>query len=239
MKRSLFAAAAVLLMSTAAHADMLFTIPPHVSNGVMNMRSGPGVNHGLLGAIPAGETVRASHCAPRDDGVRGANWCLVNWNGMRGWVSQAGLLPYQPPVVAQSPYQAQAAIQPPPLPAPRQDQSSLLCEAPRLVAGNLGPDTNPVVQTDIRYDIRDGYWTVRHIMLNGQIANRDEQYAMNDESNPSVKMLRWTGNFVRDANLYMVGSVEKINGEIVYSETQYRGQALRFQSVARCRVVGG
>jgi uncharacterized protein YgiM (DUF1202 family) len=75
--------------------SMLFMIPYDVSEGHMNVRSGPGTNHGLLGAIPAGQTVGASRCAPRDDGIAGANWCLVTWNSLTGWVSQAGLMPLQ------------------------------------------------------------------------------------------------------------------------------------------------
>jgi Bacterial SH3 domain len=86
-------AAALALTVTIADADMLFTIPTSVSEGHMNVRSGPGANHGLIGAIPGGQTVSASRCVPRDDGIRGADWCLVTWNGMRGWVSQAGLMP--------------------------------------------------------------------------------------------------------------------------------------------------
>ena len=95
-------ATAGVLLCTAAHADMLFTIPPGVSGGHMNVRTGPGINYGLIGAIPSGQTVRASRCVPRDDGVRGADWCLVTWKGMEGWVSQAGLMPVPvaPPPVA-------------------------------------------------------------------------------------------------------------------------------------------
>jgi hypothetical protein len=116
--RSLLAATAMLLISTAtasavelnctttaselhcamagpppAEAPRLFFVPREVSAGHMNVRTGPGTNHGLIGAIPAGATVSASRCVPRDDGIPGAYWCLVNWNGIRGWVSQAGLMP--------------------------------------------------------------------------------------------------------------------------------------------------
>jgi hypothetical protein len=76
-------------------ATMTFIIPPGVSGGVMNIRTGPGANYGLIGAIPAGQMVRASRCVPREDGIAGADWCLVSWNGLTGWVSQAGLMPVQ------------------------------------------------------------------------------------------------------------------------------------------------
>lgn len=78
-----------------SEATMLFQVPPYVSNGVLNVRSGPGVNHGLVGAIPAGQTVSASRCVQRDDGTVGADWCLVSWNGVTGWASQSGLMPLQ------------------------------------------------------------------------------------------------------------------------------------------------
>ena len=78
-----------------AEASMTFMVPPTVSGGVMNIRTGPGANHGLIGAIPAGQIVRASRCVPRDDGIAGADWCLVSWNGLTGWVSQVGLMPMQ------------------------------------------------------------------------------------------------------------------------------------------------
>jgi len=77
-------------------SEMLFVIPSDVSSGHMNVRTGPGTNHGLLGAIPAGQTVRASRCVKRDDGIAGADWCLVTWNGLTGWVSQVGLMPVTP-----------------------------------------------------------------------------------------------------------------------------------------------
>lgn len=75
--------------------EMVFMIPPNVSAGHMNIRTGPGANYGLVGAIPAGQVVKASRCAPREDGIVGADWCLVSWNGLTGWVSQAGLMPMQ------------------------------------------------------------------------------------------------------------------------------------------------
>ena len=78
MKKLLMMTSAVFLC-TAAHADMLFTIPLGVSEGHMNVRTGPGANHGLIGAIPGGQTVSASRCVPRDDGIRGAEWCFVTW----------------------------------------------------------------------------------------------------------------------------------------------------------------
>lgn len=84
-----------LAPTPTAEKTMLFMVPPNVSGGIMNIRTGPGANYGLIGAIPAGQTVRASRCVPREDGIAGADWCLVSWNGLTGWVSQVGLMPMQ------------------------------------------------------------------------------------------------------------------------------------------------
>jgi uncharacterized protein YraI len=48
--KSLLASAAFALLATTAHAAV-YTVPSDVSAGHMNIRSGPGTNHSLLGAI--------------------------------------------------------------------------------------------------------------------------------------------------------------------------------------------
>ena len=98
VKKLLMSTCAVFALCGTAHADIMFTVPQGVSEGHMNMRDGPGTNHSLIGAIPAGAVVSASQCVPRDDGIRGANWCHIYYNGIRGWVSQAGLMPGGTPV---------------------------------------------------------------------------------------------------------------------------------------------
>lgn len=47
------------------------------------------------GSACAADDRRAS-CVRRDDGIAGADWCLVTWNGLTGWVSQVGLMPVTP-----------------------------------------------------------------------------------------------------------------------------------------------
>lgn len=77
-------------------ADQMYQVPLDISSGRLNIRNGPGVNYALVGAIPAGTRLRGKpplQCRPREDGVRGADWCHVSWNGYDGWVSQAGLMP--------------------------------------------------------------------------------------------------------------------------------------------------
>lgn len=224
MKRSLLlAAAAVLLMSTAANADILFT-----TTSAAKLRNGPGTTHALVGEIPAGNLISASRCVPRDDGMRGADFCLVNYpdgetprRQPAGWVSQAVLMPYQEQQT------------------PRAESNGLECDPPVIVAGSVGEDRNPVVRTDVRYSIDERAWHVRHILRSGLMVARDEQYAMSDESNVKIKVLRWSGTWTRNPAVYMIGTVEKNpRGEIVYAETQYRNSVLQFQSIARCSVVG-
>ena len=59
----------------------------------VKIRRGPGSNHDLLGTIPTGVDVVAARCVPRDDGLAGADWCLISWRGLTGWGSRANLMP--------------------------------------------------------------------------------------------------------------------------------------------------
>jgi hypothetical protein len=182
MKTKLLVAAAALALTVAtAHADMLFTIPPGVSSGHMNVRNGPGANHGLIGAIPGGQTVSASRCVPRDDGVRGADWCLVTWNRLRGWVSQAGLMPM---------------IEEPVQPVNRGSGPDLICGAPRVLLGDDPRDNNPVVSVEVTYNPDAHAWHVFHRMANGQVISRSEQYAITDWSDN--RRSQWTGSLNRN-----------------------------------------
>jgi uncharacterized protein YraI len=64
-----------------------------VSDGYLNMRTGPGQYHGIVAAIPAGacEVMKAGRCVPPDDRISTYDWCFVRWNGSTGWVSAGGL----------------------------------------------------------------------------------------------------------------------------------------------------
>ena len=92
IRTTILAAALATALTGTAHATM-YTIPLDVSAGHMNIRTGPGTNYALIGAIPAGRTVSATRCVARQDGIRGADWCVVNWEGISGWVSKSGLMP--------------------------------------------------------------------------------------------------------------------------------------------------
>jgi len=76
-----------------AAAVLYFQVPFDVPGGKLNMRTGPGSNYDLIGAMPPGAQVTASRCAPREDGIAGADWCLVSYRGQTGWASRAQLMP--------------------------------------------------------------------------------------------------------------------------------------------------
>jgi uncharacterized protein YraI len=66
---------------------------PAVSEGYLNMRTGPGQQHPIVAAIPAGtgDVVLAGRCVDPNDGISTYQWCPVRWNGHIGWVSSGGL----------------------------------------------------------------------------------------------------------------------------------------------------
>jgi hypothetical protein len=57
------------------------------------MRSGPGQDHSIVVAIPAGsDGVTIGQCRSADDGRSRYSWCKARWNGESGWVSSSGLV---------------------------------------------------------------------------------------------------------------------------------------------------
>lgn len=64
-----------------------FRVLPDVSQGILNVRDGPGTRYKLVVSIPAGATdVLVGHCRMPDDGGRTA-WCETEWRGKKGWAS--------------------------------------------------------------------------------------------------------------------------------------------------------
>jgi hypothetical protein len=62
------------------------------SDGVLNLRDGPGTGHTLISSMPAGSIVRqVGRCVKGDDNVTRFKWCNVEWNGSTGWASAYGL----------------------------------------------------------------------------------------------------------------------------------------------------
>jgi len=131
-----------------APKDLLLTVPSGINGGHMNVRSGPGNNHGLI--------------------ILGADWCRVTWNGLRGWVSQAGLMPE----VEEEPAQSVGTGNGP----------NLICGAPHVLLGDDPRDNNPVVSVEVGHSPDDQAWRIFHRMANGQVISRSEQYAITDWS---------------------------------------------------------
>lgn len=60
----------------------------NVSQGIHNMRSGPGTNFPLVVSIPAGATgLVVGQCRPPQDRRSAHPWCEVTWRGHSGWTS--------------------------------------------------------------------------------------------------------------------------------------------------------
>ncbi|MGD9925753.1 MAG: caspase family protein [Pseudorhodoplanes sp.] len=68
----------------------------NVSQGIHNMRSGPGTNFPLVVSIPAGSTgLVIGRCRPPQDGRSAHRWCEVTWRGHRGWTSSCCVVSQQ------------------------------------------------------------------------------------------------------------------------------------------------
>lgn len=65
---------AALTVAGAASAQTMATVATD-----LNVRSGPGVQHGMIGAIGAGDEVTVLGC------IDSANWCQVSGDGLEGW----------------------------------------------------------------------------------------------------------------------------------------------------------
>jgi uncharacterized protein YraI len=71
---------------------VMWRVRSDVSQGILNVRVGPGSNYALRGPpfpMPAGAgRILVGECRPSDNG---GNWCLINWKGASGWTSSRGL----------------------------------------------------------------------------------------------------------------------------------------------------
>jgi uncharacterized protein YraI len=83
LKTLILTAGLALVGVTTTHAKD-YMIAYGVSQGEMNMRTGPSTRFPLVAGIPSGERVTASQCSDR--------WCYARWNGFQGWVAQSGLI---------------------------------------------------------------------------------------------------------------------------------------------------
>ncbi|MEJ2377778.1 MAG: SH3 domain-containing protein [Pseudolabrys sp.] len=71
--KQLVLASGVLLLSAGGASAAVVT-------DNLNLRSGPGIRHAVIDAMPAGASVQVKSC--------GASWCRVVWNGQEGYASR-------------------------------------------------------------------------------------------------------------------------------------------------------
>jgi uncharacterized protein YraI len=75
------------MAEVAAPTRRTFRILDNVSQGILNVRKGPGARHEVVVAIPKGASdVSVGRCRMPDDGGTIA-WCEVEWRGRAGWAS--------------------------------------------------------------------------------------------------------------------------------------------------------
>jgi hypothetical protein len=243
MKRLLATAALALSLTTAAHATV-YTVPNDVSAGHMNMRNGPGVNHSLVGAIPAGATVNGSRCVPRDDGVRGADWCLVSFNGMTGWVSQAGLMPLQvPPGTELQQYEGEEEQEFSNNPPVRRGPTMPVVEGYLVCKPTLDrSDRDPVVKIYVSYAYdrtqrRMLSMSVNHELFSGVSVDRLQQYA-DYRMKFDGSIYGWTGTWSRDHQISMAGGVYVgTDGRWYYREKQWKSGMPSWDHASPCELI--
>ena len=71
--------------------DEFWRVRLNVSQGIQNVRSGPGTSNDILFTIPAGFggiTVRGCKEAAKGSS---SSWCLVKWQDKLGWLSMNGI----------------------------------------------------------------------------------------------------------------------------------------------------
>jgi len=118
MRLIIFISAAALVVSVSlSHGQGVppgtYSIAQNVSEGIQNMRSGPGQGHQIIVAIPAGATgVELEYCRRPDDGRSGFDWCKVKWRQYSGWVSSCCLV-HAGSASTTSPRQSDASPTPP------------------------------------------------------------------------------------------------------------------------------
>ena len=90
------AAVTTPLPAVAALPPATYRVLPNVSQGIHNMRSGPGTHFPLVTSIPAGATdLVVGQCRPPQDGRSRSPWCQVQWRGHSGWASSCCMVNMQ------------------------------------------------------------------------------------------------------------------------------------------------
>jgi predicted aspartyl protease len=153
----------------------------------------------------------------RQDGIRGADWCKVNYGQATGWVSRAGLMPvYEEPPVATS------------------TSDWLTCDRPQVMLGDDPRDPNPVTSVELSYVKADHAWRIFHHFQNGGVVSRTEQYAVVDNSSSSK--LQWSGSLNRNRNLHMVGEVKPDGYYYEWLYDRAKGDQLEMALRSKCNV---
>lgn len=217
MRRMILIAAALALLTTTAHADMLFTTAQSAK-----VRNGPGSNHALLDEIPAGNLISASRCVRRDDGIAGADWCLVNYpdgpiarRSPAGWVSQAVLMPYQPPAATED---------------AETKQVSLKCTPPLDRS-----DRNPIKAIYVTFvlDAPKPSITVTHEAWNGAMYSRADQYDAVASYQDGI--YGWKGAWLKNRNVIMSGGAFiGTDGRYYYREKQWKNGLPEADTTSSC-----
>jgi hypothetical protein len=208
--------AAIAALTSGAHAAKLQV---QANDGYMNIRSGPGTNYALIGTVVNGVVYTwpgEPNCVARQDGIRGADWCKVNFNQTVGWVSRTGLMPvYEQPVAT-----------------PTGDW--LACDRPQVLLGDDPKDPNPVTSIELSYVKADHAWRIFHHFANGGVVSRTEQYAVVDNS--STSKLQWSGSLNRNRALHMVGEVKSDGYYYEWLYNSSKGDQLEMALRSKCNV---
>ena len=117
--------------------------------------------------------------------------------------------------------------------------TDLVCSAPRINVGQQSKDKGDTVdRIEIRHATGNPEWLVHHRFQNGNMVLREEQYTMQDASNPNV--WQWRGRLNKNPNQYMVGELRQDSqGRPYYSETVYVNGTVRMQSSSFCTQTAG
>jgi S1-C subfamily serine protease len=97
-------------------------VKPDVSEGVLNLRTGPGTNFSIVASMPAG-TAGISLAEPCATPAGQRGWCKISWSNLQGWASMTGLM------------DARSMVSQAPIPSPSLSASQVPTESPDRTPG--------------------------------------------------------------------------------------------------------
>lgn len=83
----------VIVKPQNKNAGEFWRVRLNVSQGIQNVRSGPGTQHEILFTIPAGLGGISIDGCKEAERAGASNWCLVKWQTKTGWLAFNGLEP--------------------------------------------------------------------------------------------------------------------------------------------------